>query len=108
MPQKQDVSHYLKNPVEAAKYTMTAYGQNNLYHVYADMFSGRVFDYRKTMLERSRKIENYKDGLLCLPKVEKLPKSIVFKDLFEDSGKWENEVFAEYYRLEKVSICSID
>lgn len=105
MPQKQDVSHYLKNPFDAAKYTMIAYGQNNLYHVYADLFSGRVFDYRKTMFEREEKIKNYKGGLLCLPKVKRIPKSIVFKDLFEDSGRWENEIYSEYYHLEKVSIC---
>lgn len=105
VPQKQDVSHYLKNPFDAAEYTVTAYGQNNLYHVYADMFSGSVLDYRKTMLEREEKIKNYKEGLVCLPKVERVPKSIVFKDLFDEPEKWENEVFAEYYRLEKVAVC---
>ena len=106
MPQKQDVSHYLKNPSEAAKYTMAVYGQNNIYHVYSGLFSGRVFEYRKTMLDREEKIKNYKGGLLCLPKVEKLPRSIVFKDLFDDPGKWENVIFAEYYHLEKVAVCN--
>ena len=105
VPQKQDVVYYLRHPFSVAKYTITAYGQNNLYHVYSDLFSGRVFDYRKTMLEREEKIKNYKGGLLCLPKVERVPRSIVFKDLFDDPGRWENEIFAEYYHLEKVAVC---
>lgn len=105
VPQKQDVSYYLKNPVEAAKYVVASYGQNNFYYVYTDLFSGRVADYKKTMLEREEKIKNYKNGFLCLPKVDKLPKSIVFKDLFEDPEKWENKVFAEYYNLKKVAVC---
>ena len=58
------------------------------------------------MLDREEKIKNYKGGLLCLPKVEKLPRSIVFKDLFDDPGKWENVIFAEYYHLEKVAVCN--
>lgn len=102
---KQDFSFYRERPFEAARWTITTYGQNNLYHVCSDLFSSRVFDYRKTMLEREEKIKNYKGGFLCLPKVERVPRSIVFKDLFDDPGKWENEIYAEYYQLEKVAVC---
>ena len=108
VPQKQEVAYYLRHPFSAARYTITAYGQNNLYHVYADLFSGRVFDYRKTMLEREEKIKNYKGGMLCLPKVEQLPKSIVFNDLSEDSALWINKNFAEYYQVETVAVCEND
>lgn len=102
---KQDFSFYRKNPIEAVKWTMTTYGQNNLYHVYADLFSGRANDFRKTMLDREEKIKNYKGGLLCLPKVESKPKSLFYKDLFEDPSKRENAGFAEYYHLEQVAVC---
>lgn len=105
MPEKHEMSFYLKNPGETVKYVFANYGQNNFYHVYTDLFSGRAADYRKTMLDREEKIKNYKVGLLCLPKVEKLPKSIVFKDLFEDPEQWENKGFAEYYSLEQVAVC---
>ncbi len=102
---KHDFSFYRKNPIEAVKWTMTTYGQNNLYHVYADLFSGRANDFRKTMLYREEKIKNYKGGLLCLPKVESIPRSIFYKDISEDPLKGENIGFAEYYRLEKVAVC---
>ena len=103
---KQDFSFYRKNPVEAVKWTMTTYGQNNLYHVYADLFSGRANDFRKTMLDREEKIKSYKSGLLCLPKVERIPKSIFYKDISEEPLKGENIGFAEYYRLEQVTLCN--
>jgi len=102
---KRDFSFYRKNPTEAVKWTMTTYGQNNLYHVYADLFSGRANDFRKTMLYREEKIKNYKGGLLCLPKVERIPKSIFYKDISEDPLKGENVGFADYYSLEQVAIC---
>jgi len=102
---KQDFSFYRKNPVEAVKWTMTTYGQNNLYHVYADLFSGRANDFRKTMLEREEKIKNYEGGLLCLPKFDNKPRTLFYKDLFEDPLKGENISFAEYYRLEQVAVC---
>ena len=102
---KRDFSFYRKNPVEAAKWVVTTYGQNNLYHVYADVFSEKASDFRKTMLEREEKIKNYKGGRLCLPKVERIPKSIFYKDLSEDPLKGKNIGFAEYYKLEKVAIC---
>ena len=102
---KQGFSFYRKNPFEAVKWTVTTYGQNNLYHVYADLFSGRASDFRKTMQEREEKIKNYKSGILCLPKVKRIPKSIFYKDLFEDHLKLENISFAEYYNIEKVAVC---
>ena len=102
---KRDFSFYRQNPVEAAKWTMTTYGQNNLYHVYRDLFSGKASDFRKTMLDREEKIKNYKGGLLCLPKVERIPKSIFYKDLYENPLTKENMSFAGYYRLEKVAVC---
>ena len=64
---KRDFSFYRKNPIEAVKWTMTTYGQNNLYHVYADLFSGRANDFRETMLDREEKIKSYKGSLQCLP-----------------------------------------
>ena len=102
---KQDFSFYREHPFEAARWTITTYGQNNLYHVYADLFSGKASDFRKTMLEREEKIKNYKGELLCLPKIEKIPRSIFYKDLSEDLLKGENIGFAEYYDLEKVAVC---
>lgn len=102
---KQDFSFYREHPFEAAKWTLTTYGQNNLYHVYADLFSEKASDSRKTMLEREEKIDNYKGGMLCLPKVKEIPKSIFYKDLFEDPLRKENVSFAEYYHLEKVAVC---
>ena len=68
---------------------------------YADLFYERASDFRKTMLGREEKIKNYKSGLLCLPKVERISKSIFYKDISEDTLKGENVGFAEYYRLEK-------
>ena len=105
IPPKQDVAYYLRHPFNAVQYTVIAYGQNNLYHVYSDLFSGRVINYRKTMLAREEKIKNYKEGLLCLPKVKRIPRSIVFNDLSKDSALWINKNFAEYYHLEKVAVC---
>lgn len=105
--QKRDFSFYLEHPFEGARWTVITYGQNNLYHVCADLFSGKASDFRKTMLEREEKIKNYKSGLLCLPKIEKIPRSIFYKDLFEDPLKKENVSFAEYYRLKQVVICDI-
>ena len=105
VPEKHDMPFYLKNPNEAVKYVVASYGQNNFYHVYTDLFSGRTVNYRKMMFDREDKIKNYKGGLLCLPKVEKLPRSIVFKDLFENPEQWENKIFAEYYHLEQVAVC---
>lgn len=105
---KREFSFYRKNPVEAVKWTVTTYGQNNLYHVYADLFYGKASDFRKTMLEREEKIKNYKSGLLCLPKIEKIPRSIFYKDLFEDPLKGENVGFAEYHHLKQVSVCNDD
>ena len=102
---KQDFSFYREHPFEAAKWTLTTYGQNNLYHVYADLLSGKASDFRKTMLEREEKIENYKGGMLCLPKVKEIPKSIFYKDLSEDPLKGENIGFAEYYGFEKLALC---
>ena len=103
--QKQDFSFYRQNPVEAVKWVVTTYGQNNLYHVYADAFSGKASDFRKAMLEREEKIKNYKGGPLCLPKVEIIPRSIFYKDLYENPLTKENMSFAGYYRLEKVAVC---
>ena len=103
---KQDFSFYKQHPFAALQWTLTTYGQNNLYHVYVDLFSGKASDFRKTMLDREEKIKNYKGGLICLPKVEKIPKSIFYKDLSEDSSKGENIGFAEYYHLEKVAVCN--
>lgn len=105
---KHDFSFYQEHPVEAAKWVVTTYGQNNLYHVYADLFSGKASDFRKTMLEREEKIKNYKGAFLCLPRVERIPKSIFYKDISEDPLKGENVGFAEYYGLEKVAICKND
>ena len=105
---KREFSFYLQNPVEAAKWTMTTYGQNNLYHVYADIFSGKASEFRKAMLDREEKIKNYKGSLLCLPKIERIPQTIFYKDLFEDPLKRENTCFAEYYCLEQVAICNDD
>lgn len=102
---KRDFSFYRKNPIEAVKWTMTTYGQNNLYHVYADLFSGRANDFRKTMLDREEKIKSYKGSLQCLPKVERIPRSIFYKDISKDPLKGENVGFAEYYRLEQAAIC---
>ena len=102
---KQDFSFYRKNPVEAVKWTMTTYGQNNLYHVYADLFLGRANDFRKTMLDREEKIKSYKGGPLCLPKVERFPRSIFYRDISEEPLKRENAGFSEYYRLEQAAIC---
>lgn len=84
---------------------MTIYGENNFYHVYADLFSGKADDFRKTMLKREEKIKKYGEGLLCLPKVENKPRSLFYKDLFEDPSKKENVSFADYYQLEKVAVC---
>ena len=102
---KRDFSFYRKNPIEAVKWTMTTYGQNNLYHVYADLFSGRANDFRKTMLDREEKIKSYKGSLQCLPKFERIPRSIFYKDISKDPLKGENVGFAEYYRLEQAAIC---
>ena len=103
--QKHEFSFYRQHPVEAVKWVVTTYGQNNLYHIYADVFSGKASDFRKTMLEREEKIKNYKGGNLCLSKIERIPKSIFYKDISEDPLKGENIGFAEYYHLEKVAVC---
>lgn len=108
LPQREDFSFYLKHPVEAAHFIAVSSNQNNWVYVYEDLFSGSAVSYRKTMLEREEKIKNYKGGSLCLPKVEKLPKSIVFEDLSENPEQWENKVFAEYYHLAKVALCEND
>ena len=105
LPQREDFSFYLKHPVEAVHFIAVSSNQNNWVYVYEDLFSGRTMSYRKTMFEREEKIKNYKGGPLCLPKVEKFPKSIVFEDLSENPEQWKNKVFAEYYHLEKVAVC---
>lgn len=106
LPRREDLSFYLKNPANAIHFVAIDVNQNNLFVAYKDLLSGRLFDYKKTMIEREEKIKNYKGGLLCLPKVEKLPGSIVFQDLYEDSEFWINRVFAEYYHVEKVTVCN--
>ncbi len=105
LPQRKDFSFYLKHPREAAHFILISTNQNNWIDVYADLFSGKAANYRKTMLEREEKIKNYKGGLICLPKAEKIPRSIIYQDLTEDSGQWINKVFAEYHHLEKVALC---
>jgi len=105
LPEKRDMSFYLKNPLEALNWSVANYGQNNFYHVYDDLLSGRAADYRRTMLKREGQIKNYDGGLLCIEKPQAVPKSIFYKDFSVDPLKSENKGFAEYHNLEKVAVC---
>ena len=105
LPQREDLSFYLRNPVKATHFIAIDANQNNLFAAYKDIVFSRLYGYKNTILEREEKIKSYKGAMLCLPKIEEFPKSIVFKDLSEDSEQWENKIFAEYYNLEKVAIC---
>lgn len=77
--------------------------KSNLNLMYSDLFTAKVFKYKREVTERENLLKNCEPDCI-IPPIENKPMSIFFKDFSTDPGYFINISQAKYYGLKTIRV----
>lgn len=76
---------------------------NNVVLIYDDILKNRVVNYKSQILERDLYLKSCKGDCTVKP-LSEVPRSLLFKDLSEDSNNYINKAMSVYYGVNSISL----
>ncbi|TGN26390.1 DUF6056 family protein [Empedobacter tilapiae] len=80
---------------------------SNMKLVYEDIFQGKVFSYKKQVIQRDYDLKKCKGDCVIKP-IYNPPRSLMFKDVSLESNSFINKSMAIFYHLESVKVVKED